>query len=127
LRGVVHFATTTAMSIVVWGIPSCGTVKKARAALQAAGLSFVDRDLRAAPPTVADVARFVAAVGVHALKNTSGASYRALGAEKDGWSDAEWTAALARDPMLIKRPVVEKDGVVVTVGWKNDDALARLR
>lgn len=115
------------MSIVVWGIPSCGTVKKARAALQGAGLAFTDRDLREAPPTAADVARFVAAVGVKALKNTSGGSYRALAAEKDTWTDAEWTAAFARDPMLIKRPVIERDGVVVTVGWKNDDALARLR
>lgn len=114
------------MPIVVWGIPSCGTVKKARAALQAAGVAFVARDLREAPPTAADVARFVAAVGVNALKNTSGGSYRALGAEKDAWSDADWTAAFARDPMLIKRPVVEKDGVVVSVGWRNDDALARL-
>jgi arsenate reductase len=115
------------MSITVWGIPSCGTVKKARAALQGAGIAFVDRDLRATPPSSADVARFVAAVGVNALKNTSGGSYRALGAEKDAWDDAAWTAAFTRDPMLIKRPVVEKNGVVVTVGWKNDDALARLR
>ncbi len=115
------------MSIVVWGIPSCGTVKKARAALQGAGIAFADRDLRDAPPTPADVARFVAAVGVNALKNTSGGSYRALGAEKDGWSEARWTAAFAQDPMLIKRPVIEKDGVVVTVGWKSDEALARLR
>jgi arsenate reductase len=115
------------MPIVVWGIPSCGTVKKARAALQGAGLAFIDRDLREAPPTAADVARFVAAVGVKALKNTSGSSYRALPNEKDTWSDAEWTAAFAQDPMLIKRPVIERDGVVVTVGWKNDDALARLR
>lgn len=115
------------MSITVWGIPSCGTVKKARAVLQGAGLAFVDRDLRAEPPNAADVARFVAAVGVNALKNTSGGSYRVLGAEKDAWTDAQWTAAFVRDPMLIKRPVVERDGAVVTVGWKNDDALARLR
>jgi arsenate reductase len=115
------------MSIVVWGIPSCGTVKKARSALQGAGIAFIERDLRAAPPTSADVARFVAAVGVNALKNTSGGSYRALPADKDGWTEARWTAAFAADPMLIKRPVIEKHGVVVTVGWKSDEALARLR
>ena len=115
------------MAIIVWGIPTCGTVKKARAALQGAGLAFVDRDLRVSPPTAADVARFVAAVGVGALKNTSGASYRALGAEKDGWSDAMWIKAFTRDPMLIKRPVIEKDGAVVTVGWKSEAAIDRLR
>ena len=34
------------MAIVLWGIPTCGTVKKARAALEAARIPFVDRDLR---------------------------------------------------------------------------------
>jgi arsenate reductase len=115
------------MAIVVWGIPSCGTVKKARAALHAAGVAFVDRDLRASPPTIDDVARFVAAVGVGALKNTSGGSYRSLGAKKDHFTDAEWIAAFANDPMLIKRPVIEGPRGVVVVGWKNDEALARLR
>jgi arsenate reductase len=113
--------------VVVWGISSCGTVKKARAALQQAGVAFVDRDLRAQPPTTSDVARFIAAVGVGALKNTSGGSYRALPADKDSWSDAEWAKAFAADPMLIKRPVIEKDGVVVGVGWRTDALLASLR
>jgi arsenate reductase len=102
-------------------------VKKARAALQQADVAFVDRDLRAQPPTRADVDRFIAAVGVGALKNTSGGSYRALPEDKDGWSDADWARAFASDPMLIKRPVVEKDGVVVGVGWKSDALLATLR
>lgn len=115
------------MSIIVWGIPSCGTVKKARAALQAAGIAFVDRDLRTAPPTAADIARFVDAVGTRALRNTSGGSYRALPDAKDGWSDAQWCDAFAHDPMLIKRPVLEKDGVVVGVGFRDDSVLSRLR
>lgn len=115
------------MHIVVWGIPSCGTVKKARAALQQQGIAFVDRDLRAEPPSSADVARFIAAVGTNALKNTSGGSYRALPSTKDAWSDAEWMAAFAADPMLIKRPVIEKDGVVVGVGWRTDALLETLR
>jgi arsenate reductase len=115
------------MSIVVWGIPTCGTVKKARAALVAAGIAWVDRDLRSSPPSVQDVARFVAAVGVGALKNTSGGSYRALGPQKDQWSDRQWIEAFASDPMLIKRPVIEGDRGVVLVGWKNDDGLASLR
>lgn len=115
------------MSVVVWGIPTCGTVKKARAALEAAGISFVDRDLRAAPPSASDLERFLAAVGAKSLRNTSGGSYRALPPEKDTWTDAEWRDAFLRDPMLIKRPVIEKDGVVVGVGFRDDSVIAKLR
>jgi len=113
------------MAIVVWGIPSCGTVKKARAALDAAGVAFEARDLRATPPTRADVDRFVAALGAAALKNTSGGSYRALGDAKDGYSEADWRAAFVADPMLLKRPIVEVDGRTVAVGFKDADALLR--
>jgi arsenate reductase len=115
------------MAIVVWGIPSCSTVKKAHAALRAHGISFEVRDLREAPPSRADVARFVAAVGAAALRNTSGGAYRALGPGKDTFTDAQWTDAFATDPMLIKRPVIERDGVTVGVGFKDDGVIAKLR
>ena len=115
------------MAIVVWGIPTCGTVKKARAALQAAGISFVDRDLRSSPPSAADVDRFLEAVGAKALRNTSGASYRALPAAKDEWTSAEWRAAFLSDPMLIKRPVLEKNDQVVGVGFRDASVIEKLR
>jgi arsenate reductase len=115
------------MAIVLWGIPTCGTVKKARAALEAARVAFVDRDLRKDPPTAAEIDAAIAAFGAKALRNTSGASYRALPAEKESWSDARWRDAFVADPMLVKRPVFVRDGVVVGVGFKDDAVLAKLR
>lgn len=115
------------MSIVVWGIPTCGTVKKARAALAAAGIAFADRDLRTSPPSASDIDRFLEAVGAKALRNTSGASYRALPADKDSWTERQWRAAFLGDPMLLKRPVLEKDGAVVGVGFRDESVLAKLR
>ncbi len=115
------------MTITIWGIPSCGTVKKAQAALSREGIAFVSRDLRTAPPTRADVERFVAAVGAKALRNTSGGSYRALGPEKDTFTDMQWVDAYVADPMLIKRPVIERDGVTVGVGFKDEAILDVLR
>lgn len=111
--------------IVVWGIPSCGTVKKARTALSEAGIEHHFRDLRSEPPTAADVDRFVDALGAKALRNTSGGAYRALPADKDGWSDAAWRDAYLQDPMLIKRPVIERDGVTIAVGFRDVDAVLR--
>lgn len=110
------------MSITVYGIPSCGTVKKALAWLGAAGLPHRFVDFRATPPSAEQVAAWVAAFGAPAMRNTSGGAYRALGPEKDTWDAAQWTRAFAADPMLIRRPVVERGGVPVCVGWRLSEA-----
>jgi len=115
------------VSLLVYGIPSCGTVKKARAWLDAAHVPHTFVDLRATPPDRARVDAWIAAFGTKALRNTSGGSYRALGPEKDGWSDARWADAFTADPMLVKRPVVERDGRPVLVGWNLDDTELRRR
>jgi arsenate reductase len=121
------------MKRVVYGIPACGTVRKAQAWLAARGVAFESVDLRAAPPERAVVARWVGVFGPKALINTSGGSYRALkadqGAALDAWTPDAWIDAFTADPMLIKRPVVEVDGDPAVVGWNLDDATlaARLR
>ena len=61
------------------------------------------------------------ALGAKAMRNTSGGSYRALPAEKKTWSDARWKAEFVKDVMLIKRPILEKDGVAVKVGFRGTD------
>jgi len=109
------------MALVVYGIPNCGTVKKARAWLDAHGLAHTFHDFRATPVPAADVAAWVAALGAKALKNTSGGSYRALPDDKKGWSDAQWAEAMAGDPMLIKRPVITRDGVAIKAGFRGSD------
>jgi arsenate reductase len=111
------------MSYTVYGIVTCGTVRKARVWLDARGVAYRFVDLREEPPTRARVEAWVRALGVAALKNTSGGSYRALGADKDGWSDARWVDAFVADPMLIRRPVIERDGAPVQVGWRAPLAL----
>lgn len=108
--------------LTVYGIPSCGTVKKARSWLSARGLDHRFVDFRETPPPAAHAARWVEVLGAKALKNTSGGSFRALGPEKDGWDDARWAQAFAADPMLVKRPVIERDGEPVLVGFNHDEA-----
>ena len=106
------------MKTAVHGIPTCQTCKNARSWLDGEGRDHDWIDLRDSPPSAARVKRWVKALGAKALRNTSGKSYRSLGPERDGWSDAEWTDAFVRDPMLIKRPVLELDGKPVAVGFK---------
>ncbi len=115
------------MTLTVYGIPSCGTVKKARAWLTGARRPHTFVDLRDTPPSAAQIAAWVARFGSKAMRNTSGGSYRALGEAKDRWTDAEWIAAFTQDPMLLKRPIVERDGRPVIVGWALDDAEIAIR
>lgn len=111
--------------VAVYGIPSCGTVKKARAWLDGRGVSYRFVDLRAEGLDPDRAARWVAALGSGPLRNTSGGAYRALGPEKDGWDAVRWTEAFVADPMLVRRPVIEVDGVPVITGFRDPGALER--
>jgi arsenate reductase len=113
--------------LTVYGIPSCGTVKKARAWLLAKNAPHTFVDFRATPPTAAQVRAWVATFGATAMKNTSGGAYRALGPEKDSFTDADWTARFIADAMLIKRPIIERDGAPVLVGFRAPEKDLRAR
>ena len=106
------------MTVHVFGIPNCSTVKKSLTWLDAHGVTTVFVDYRKNPPSKETVARWIAAFGTKALKNTSGGSYRALPNDKHTWSDDAWLDAFVRDPMLIKRPVLVRSGVPVQVGFR---------
>ncbi len=106
------------MKITVYGISTCDTCRKARAWLAERGHAHDWVDLRATPPASGEVGKWVETLTVKALRNTSGASFRALGPEKDRWSEAQWVEAFTSDPMLVKRPVLVIDGVPRAVGFK---------
>ncbi len=106
------------MKVTVSGIPTCDTCRKARAWLTERGIAHEWVDLRAEPPSAKRVAAWAKTLSAKALRNVSGGSYRALGAEKESWPDARWVEAFAADPMLIKRPVLEIDGEPRAVGFK---------
>lgn len=111
------------MTVVVYGIPTCGTVQKARRWLEDAGIAHTFVDFRTCPPERPQVEGWVRAFGARAMRNTSGASYRALPDEKSAWTDDEWTRRFAQDPMLIKRPIVEQDGIPLAVGFRDPASL----
>ena len=111
--------------LTVYGIPNCGTVKKARRWMDEREAAHTFVDFRATPPSRGQVEGWVEALGAKAMRNTSGGSYRALPPEKQDWDDARWVEAFAADPMLIKRPIIERDGTAVQVGFRgSEDALA---
>lgn len=73
-------------------------------------------DITQTPPDAAVLAQALAQLGRSRLFNTSGQSYRALGAATvRSWDDATALAALAADGKLIKRPLlITGQGVILT-------------
>ena len=61
------------------------------------------------------------------MRNTSGGAYRALGDDKKTWTDAQWITAFTKDPMLLKRPLIEQNGVALSTGFKGSDEEIKTR
>jgi arsenate reductase len=113
------------MSLQLYGIPNCGTCKKALSWLESNGVEYEFINTKENPPAKEMIQAWVKELGFKPMRNTSGQSYRALGAEKDAWGDAEWIEAFAKDAMLLKRPLFVKDGKAVLVGFKGKDEMIR--
>ena len=111
------------MALQVYGIPNCGTCKKAFAWLATNAIEYEFINTKDHPPTREMVQDWVATLGFKPLRNTSGQSYRALGVVKDEWSDREWIEAFTGDAMLLKRPLFVKDGRAVAVGFRDAEAI----
>ena len=106
--------------MILYGISTCDTCKKAIKALQAAGHTVTFRDVRAQPLGEGEIAEFVADFGP-AIINRQSTTWRGL---SDFLKESEPEAQLAAQPTLMKRPVIRSDAGL-TLGW--DDAVrARL-
>lgn len=104
-----------------YGYDKCGTCRKARKWLDAAGLAYTFIDITRTPPPKKELKALAAQYGLKALFNTSGGQYRELGIKDRlaGMTGAEAVTLLAGNGMLCKRPVVT-DGARRTVGFKDD-------
>ena len=113
------------MSLQVYGIPNCGTCKKAFSWLDSNGVTYEFIDTKEIPPAQVVIQSWVETLGSKPMRNTSGQSYRSLGTTKDDWTEAQWVDAFAKDAMLLKRPLFVKDGTAVMVGFKDKPEVVR--
>ena len=102
------------MTIHLYGIPNCDTVKKARAWLDARGIGYTFHDYKKEGADPGKLAAWSDAAGWDALLNRRGTTFRALGeADKADIDRAKALRLMQAHPSLIKRPVVEYDGRVL--------------
>lgn len=104
---------------VLYGIPNCDTVKKARAWLDAAGVDYRFHDFKKAGVPAEALTAWLAAVGWERLLNRQGTTWRKLDAAvQSSVVDAASAAVLMREQAsVIKRPVVAWAGGAITVGF----------
>jgi arsenate reductase len=111
------------MSVQVYGIPTCGTCKKALQWLNTQGIDYEFINTKEQPPQPQVIAAWVKSLGYQSMRNTSGQSYRALGETKNTWNEEQWISAFNNDPMLLKRPLFVKDGRAIAVGFRDPEAI----
>ena len=106
------------MTITLYGIPNCDTVKKARAWLDAAGVAYAFHDYKKAGVDAATLRGWAGEVGWEVLLNRAGTTFRKLpDADKAELDEAKAIALMAAQPSMVKRPVVTGAGALL-VGFK---------
>ena len=110
------------MSLTVYGYANCDTCRKAWKWLDEHGVTYVKVPIREQPPSrdTLEAAWRASRLPLKRFFNTSGKSYREGGFSariKAGMTEKEQLDALAADPMLLKRPLLIGDGIVL-VGFK---------
>ncbi len=113
-------------SIQVYGIPNCGTCKKALLWLQNNKIEYEFINTKENPPNRQMLESWISSLGFQPMRNTSGQSYRSLGDEKKSWTDEQWLDAFSQDAMLLKRTLFVKDGIAVLIGFKEDKIREKL-
>jgi Spx/MgsR family transcriptional regulator len=115
------------VTIHLYGIPNCDTVKKARRWLDANGIGYTFHDYKKEGADPAKLAAWIEAEGVDTVLNRRGTTWRKLpDAEKEGVDAEKAVRLLEANPSMIKRPVVEHAGGLL-VGFKEDAWAAALQ
>ena len=115
------------MSVTIYGIKKCDTMKKARAWLDKHGVDYAFHDYKTAGIDRAQLELWAKKVGWETLLNRAGTTFKKL-PEKEKASVTPTTAIalMLKQPSMIKRPVLEAGGGKLLVGFKPEQYAATL-
>ncbi|SIQ73529.1 transcriptional regulator, Spx/MgsR family [Rhizobium sp. RU20A] len=106
------------MTVTIYGIKACDTMKKARAWLDGQGIAYQFHDYKAEGISGEELSRFVATLGWETVLNRAGATFRNLdAADKQDMTADKAIRLMAAQPSMIKRPILDRDGAL-TAGFK---------
>ena len=117
------------LSILFIEYPKCTTCKKAKKWLDDQGIAYEDRHIKEQNPTAEELANWYQKSGlpIKRFVNTSGMLYREMNLKDKlpTMTEEEILELLATDGMLVKRPLVIGDDVVLT-GFKEAEWTEKL-
>ena len=109
------------MTVTIYGIRNCETMKKARAWLDAAGIAYDFHDYGSAGMERDRLAWWSKQVGWERLLHRAGMTFRKLPeADKAGLDEKKAISLMLAKPSMIKRPVLDVGGKLL-VGFKPDE------
>ncbi|MEC5387636.1 ArsC family reductase [Uliginosibacterium sp. H3] len=96
------------MTITLYGIPNCDTVKKARTWLSEQGIAYVFHDFKKEGLTAERLQDWMQRADWQKLLNTRGTTWRKLPeSDREAPDAGKAKALMLAQPSLIKRPVVD--------------------
>jgi arsenate reductase len=108
------------MTITIYGIKNCDTMKKARAWLDSHEVAYDFHDYKVAGIDKDKLKHWSDKLGWEALLNRAGTTFRKLtDADKEGLNEKKALALMLAQPSMIKRPVLDLEGKLL-VGFKPD-------
>jgi len=109
----------------IYGIKNCDSVRKAIKYLKSHNIEYEFIDFRETPVDQETVASWLKHTDIKTLFNTRGTTYRTLKLKELSLNDEEKQSWLAKENMLIKRPVITFDNKVI-VGYNESQYLENL-
>lgn len=103
--------------MILYGIPTCDTCKKALKAFAAQDIAVEFRDVRKDPLSEAEIDELVTEFGP-AIINKQSTTWRGL---SDFLRESEPEAQIAAQPTLMKRPIIRGEAGL-TLGWSDEIA-----
>ena len=114
------------MTVTLYGIKNCDTIKKARDWLDGHAVAYDFHDYKTAGVDAANLARWIAAEGWETVLNRAGTTFRKLpDADKADLDAGKATALMLAQPSMIKRPVLEHPRGLL-IGFKPERYAAAL-
>ena len=105
----------------LYAIPNCDTVKKARTWLADHGVDYQFYDYKKQGINRGTIERWLTQKPWEELVNRAGLTWKKL-SEDEKPTDAEGAITLMIEkPSVIRRPLIESNGQIVTLGFKADD------
>lgn len=110
--------------MIVICYPKCSTCQKALKWLDDNGIVYTQRDIKVDNPTYSELKKWYKQSGLELKRfvNTSGLLYKSMNLKDKlpTMNEDEILKLLATDGMLVKRPLVVKDDIVLT-GFKQKE------